>query len=141
MGDSTEEMLNVTIKRIEAIMTHYTPEKALKAEVHNLIDAAIVILKNSNIELNKAAEYWEQLKGYAKTLYIESVTLRNAELQAGQFHLSNILMAMICLCKMKKEHIELLIKEADEDKPRQSRKVLRFKNGRPYFAENSRRPK
>lgn len=26
MGDSTEEMLNVTIKRLEAIMVHFTPE-------------------------------------------------------------------------------------------------------------------
>lgn len=45
MGDSTEEMLNVTIKRLEAIMVHFTPEEALEAEAHNLIDAAIVILK------------------------------------------------------------------------------------------------
>lgn len=52
MGDSTEEMLNVTIKRLEAIMVHFTPEEALEAEAHNLIDAAIVILKSSREDMD-----------------------------------------------------------------------------------------
>ena len=87
MGDSTEEMLNVTIKRLEAIMVHFTPEEALEAEAHNLIDAAIVILKSSreDMDAGKAVAYWEQLRGYAKTLYIESVTMRYTKPRAGEF--------------------------------------------------------
>lgn len=113
MGDSTEEMLNVTIKRLEAIMVHFTPEEALEAEAHNLIDAAIVILKSSreDMDAGKAAAYWEQLRGYAKTLYIESVTMHYTKPRAGEFHLSNKLMTMICLCKMEKERIEELEKK------------------------------
>lgn len=113
MGDSTEEMLNVTIKRLEAIMVHFTPEEALEAEAHNLIDAAIVILKSSreDMDAGKAAAYWEKLRGYAKTLYIESVTMHYTKPRAGEFHLSNKLMIMICLCKMEKERIEEMKKE------------------------------
>ena len=135
MGDSTEEMLNVTIKRLEAIMVHFTPEEALEAEVHNLIDAAIVILKSSreDMDAGKAAAYWEQLRGYAKTLYIESVTMHYTKPRAGEFHLSNKLMTMICLCKMEKERIEELEKETDADKPRHPRQVIKYRNGRPYF--------
>lgn len=108
MGDSTEEMLNVTIKRLEAIMVHFTPEEALEAEAHNLIDAAIVILKSSreDMDAGKAAAYWEQLRGYAKTLYIESVTMHYTKPRAGEFHLSNKLMTMICLCKMEKNALK-----------------------------------
>lgn len=113
MGDSTEEMLNVTIKRLEAIMVHFTPEEALEAEAHNLIDAAIVILKSSreDMDAGKAAAYWEKLRGYAKTLYIESVTMHYTKPRAGEFHLSNKLMTMICLCKTEKERIEEMEKE------------------------------
>lgn len=135
MGDSTEEMLNVTIKRLEAIMVHFTPKEALEAEAHNLIDAAIVILKSSreDMDADKAAAYWEKLRGYAKRLYIESLTMRCTKPRAGEFHLSNKLMTMICLCKMEKERVEELKKETDVAKPRQPRKVIKCKNGRPYF--------
>lgn len=117
MGDSTEEMLNVTIKRLEAIMVHFTPEEALEAEAHNLIDAAIVILKSSreDMDAGKAAAYWEKLRGYAKTLYIESVTMHYTKPRAGEFHLSNKLMTMICLCKMEKERIEEMEKNEKEE--------------------------
>ena len=135
MGDSTEEMLNVTVKRLGAIMHKFSEEEALAAEVYNLIDAAIVILKSSSeeIDANKAAGYWEELRGYAKRLYIESVTMHHSTPRAGQFHLSGKLMTMICLCKNEKERIEQLEKETGADEPRQQRKTMKYRCGRPYF--------
>ena len=135
MGDSTEEMLNVTMKRLEKIMYDFTEEEALEAEAYNLIDAAIVILKSSHEEMDayKAAGYWERLKKCAKTLYIETIRVKNQRIKAGQFHLSSKLMTMICLCRMEVARIEQLRKEAGADEPHQQRKIIKYKNGRAYF--------
>lgn len=51
MGDSAEEMLNVTMKRIESIMDSFPAKQALEAETHNLIDAAITVLKTYKKDL------------------------------------------------------------------------------------------
>lgn len=140
MGDSTEEMLNVTIKRLQFVMDNMTPEEALQTEVYNLIDAAIVLLKTNREDMDpeKILAYWDSLQYWAKDLYIASLKAPDGKIAAGQFHLSGKLMNMICLCKITKERmkeeIEEAIKEAGAEEPHQpTEKVLKYKNGRPYF--------
>ena len=108
MGDSAEEMLNVTMKRIETIMDHFSAKQALEAETHNLIDAAITILRTyaKDLTVDKVAESWGKLQDWARILFIESLIIRGDVPAVGQFHLSGRLMAMICLCKMEQEQIE-----------------------------------
>lgn len=124
MGDSTEEMLNVTMKRLEYIMDNVEAEKALQAEAHNLIEAAIVLLKmnTEEIEPEKAFEYWGDLQGWTKDLYIASLKMSRGKPQAGQFHLSGKLMTMIVLSKVSRKRIAHYmeeLEEADAEKPRQ----------------------
>ena len=109
MGDSAEEMLNVTMKRIESIMASFPAKQALEAETHNLIDAAITILRTyaKDLTADKVAESWGKLQDWARSLYIESLIIRDNDLAAGQFHLSGRLMVIICICKMEQEQISL----------------------------------
>lgn len=114
MGDNAEEMLNVTMKRIEYVMDTFTAEEALKAETHNLIGAAIDILRINveHINIEKAAESWKKLYGWAKSLFVESVIIRRYGLVVGQFHLSGKLMMMMCKCVYETDIIEKAMKEA-----------------------------
>jgi hypothetical protein len=109
VGDSAEEMLNVTMKRIESIMDSFPAKQALEAETHNLIDAAITVLKTYKKDLttDKVAESWGKLQDWARILFIESLIIRGDVPAVGQFHLSGRLMAIICLCKMEQEQIRL----------------------------------
>lgn len=134
MGDSIEEMLNVTIKRLQFIMDNTTPEEALQTESYNLIDAAIVLLKTNteDIDQEKILVYLDSLQHWAKDLYIASLKASDGQFAAGQFHSSGKLMNMICLCKIIKERMEKAIKEADAEEPHQpEKKTLAMKNGRP----------
>lgn len=134
MGDSIEEMLNVTIKRLQFIMDNTTPEEALQTEAYNLIDAAIVLLKTNteDIDKEKILVYLDSLQHLAKDLYIASLKASDGQFVAGQFHLSGRIMRMICLCKTSKERMEKSIKEADAEEPHQpEKKTLVMKNGRP----------
>ena len=97
MGNSIEEMLNVTIKRINAIMENCTMQEALTAETHNLINAAIALLETGYINIEKTAESLESLQEAAKSLYIESLIIR----ENGLMHLSGELMKIILYCKKK----------------------------------------
>lgn len=101
MGNSIEEMLNVTMKRINAIMENCTMQEALTAETHNLINAAIALLETGYINIEKTAESLESLQEAAKSLYIESLIIRENGLMQGQFHLSGELMKIILYCKKK----------------------------------------
>lgn len=136
MGDSTEEMLNVTMKRLKYIMDVDT-EKALQAEAHNLIDAAIALLKMNaeDMDAQKVFGYWEKLQGLAKELYIQTLRLVVGSESKGQFHWSKKIMSMIVLCKREKERIVEYMKrqEADAEEPRQPEKVIKYKNGKPHF--------
>lgn len=134
MGDSIEEMLNVTIKRLQFIMDNTTQEEALQTEAYNLIDAAIVLLKTNteDIDQEKILVYLDSLQHWAKDLYIASLKASDGQFEAGQFHSSGKLMNMICLCKIIKERMEKAIKEADAEEPHQpEKKTLAMKNGRP----------
>lgn len=109
MGDSAEEMLNVTMKRIDAIMENFTAQEALAAETHNLIEAAIAILvETEDISGEKAVESWGKLQEAAKSLYIESMIIRGNGLAPQQFHLSGELMQTIMYCKERKKYMETL---------------------------------
>ncbi len=114
MGDSTEEMLNVTIKRLQFIMDNMTPEAALHTEAYNLIDAAIVLLKTNREDMDpeKILVYWDSLQQWAKDLYIASLKAPDGKFAARQFHLSGRLMHMICLCKITKERMKEEMEEA-----------------------------
>lgn len=124
MGDNVEEMLNVTMKRIEYVMDTFTAEEALKAETHNLIGAAIDILRINveHINTEKAAESWKKLYGWAKSLFVESVIIRRYGLVVGQFHLSGKLMMMMCKCMYETDIIEKEKKEAGTGEQHQPRK-------------------
>lgn len=114
MRDSIEEMLSVTMKRIQYIMQETTSEKALKLEVPNLIDAAIVLLQigSESISKEKTLEYYNSLLEWAMSLYIASLIRPNYGFTTGQFHASGHLMHMICQCRTEKEVLNKEIKEA-----------------------------
>lgn len=133
MGDSTEEMLNVTIKRLQFIMDNMTAEEAMNTEAHNLIDAAIVLLETNTEEMDagKVLAYWNSLRHWAKDLYIASLKAQDGKFVERQFHLSGRLMRMLCLCKIRRARM----KEAGTKEPYQPQKVMKYKNGRPYFVE------
>lgn len=141
MGDSTEEMMNVTIKRLQFIMDNMTPEEALNMEAHNLIDAAIVLLKTNTEEMDagKVLAHWNSLQYWAKDLYIASLKVQDGKFVEGKFHLSGRLMRMLCFCKIRgarmKKEMKEAIKEADIEETHQPQKVMKYKNGRSYFAE------
>lgn len=140
MGDSTEEMLKETMKRLDFIMLSLGPAKALESEAYNLIDAAIVLLKTNteDMDRNEELECWNDLQGYAKSMYTHSLKMPHNKISAGQFHVCNKLMTMIVLCKTEKakilRYMENEIEEAGAGEPHQpTEKVLKYKNGRPYF--------
>lgn len=134
MGDNAEEMLNVTMKRIEYVMDTFTAEEALKAETHNLISAAIDILRINaeHINTEKAAESWKKLYGWAKSLFVESVIIRRYGLVVGQFHLSGKLMMMMCKCMYETDVIEKEMKGSGTGKSMEQYQEL-VKRGVEHF--------
>lgn len=115
MGDSIEDMLNVTMKRLDYIMNETDINRALKSEINSLMQSAIIILKSHSgeIQAEKMMKCWKKLQNWAKVLYIVSLRMPYGKPQLRQFHCSRYFMHIIIESKKEIKLIENCIKEAD----------------------------
>ena len=104
MGDSIEDMLNVTMKRLDYIMNETDINRALKS--------AIIILKSHSgeIQAEKMMKCWKKLQNWAKVLYIVSLRMPYGKPQLKQFHCSRYFMHIIIESKKEIKLIENCIK-------------------------------
>lgn len=79
MGDSIEDMLNVTMKRLDYIMNETDINRALKSEINSLMQSAIIILKSHSgeIQAEKMMKCWKKLQNWAKVLYMGEIATFN----------------------------------------------------------------
>lgn len=98
MGDNLEEMLNITIKRLDVIMED--TKLALTNKAENLIKSAISILKEHGFadEID-TSPYWEKLYGYARELYIETIRHMPETNEKDQYSQAHKIMNIILVCK------------------------------------------
>lgn len=107
IGDSIEDMLNVTMKRLDYIMYEIDVNEALKADVNSLMRSAILILSENveDISLEKQIEWWKKLQMWAKSIYVALLKMPTEKPKTGQFHLCEGFMQIII---ESKEAIRLL---------------------------------
>ena len=98
MGNDLNDMLNVTMKRLEIVMQDV--KVALENKAEKLIGVAILLLDGYvNLEMEKKVKNWEILFGYAKELYIQIIVQIPETGKTGQYLQAQEVMEEILTCK------------------------------------------
>ena len=125
MGDSLEEMLRVTIGRLEHLLEGETDctQNALDNDAENLIYAAIDILledegkidilleDEGKIDKNIKIRDWIKLHGWAKQLYVQTIRSLPEQGEKGHFKKARSIMKAILICKREKEQLMEILEE------------------------------
>lgn len=102
MGDSMEDILSVTMKRLEIVMRN--PAAALKNRAEQFVGATLTILQLTEIECGILEAERKTLYGYAKDLYIQAI--RNMPHVEGKNCYQNIneVLAVFLLARNLMDH-------------------------------------